>query len=63
MRGLRGLRRGLSDAGAGMGAHARQMAEERYSIRAIADRHEALYARLLEDRTWSGVATPGKTPP
>lgn len=52
----------LSKAGAEMGAHARQMAEERYSIRAIADRYEALYAQLLEDRAWAETASPGRTP-
>jgi phosphatidylinositol alpha-1,6-mannosyltransferase len=37
----------LAPASAGMGTKARRLAEERYSIRAVADRYEALYAQLL----------------
>ena len=37
--------------GAAMGERARQHAQERYSIRAIADRYEALYDHLLSGRT------------
>ena len=41
----------LSEPGLQMRACARQMAEERYSIRAIADQYEALYSRLVEPRS------------
>ncbi len=45
------VQRCLSTDGAGMGAKARQLAEERYSIRTVADQYEALYAQLLSGRT------------
>ena len=41
------VQRCLSPAAAGMGDKARRLAEERYSIRAIADQYEALYRQLL----------------
>ena len=41
------VRRCLSPEGAGMGEKGRCMAEARYSIRAVADQYEALYAQLL----------------
>ena len=41
------VRRCLSPEGAGMGAKARQLAQSRYSIRAIADKYESLYKQLL----------------
>ena len=44
------VQRCLSPAGAGMGAKARRLAEERYSIGAIADRYEAVYEQLLPGR-------------
>lgn len=44
------VRHCLSPAGVGMGAKARRLAEERYSIGAIADRYEAVYEQLLPDR-------------
>ncbi len=37
----------LAPAAAGMGEKARALAEAQYSIRAVADRYESLYARLL----------------
>jgi glycosyltransferase involved in cell wall biosynthesis len=37
----------LEPEGRSLGAEARRLVEERYAIRAIADRYEALYARLL----------------
>ena len=40
----------LSLEGAGMGRKARALAETLYSIRAVADRYEALYAQLLTGR-------------
>jgi len=40
----------LGPEGRSLGAEARRLVEERYSIRAIADRYEALYARLLGQR-------------
>ena len=40
----------LGPEGRSLGAEARRLVEERYSIRAIADRYEALYARLLGRR-------------
>ena len=40
----------LSPEGAGMGRKARALAETLYSIRAVADRYEALYAQLLTGR-------------
>ncbi len=45
------VRHCLSPRGAEMGATARQLAEQRYSIRAIADQYEALYAELLSGRS------------
>lgn len=41
------IRRVLGPAGPGMGAQGRQVAQARYSIAAVADRYEALYAQLL----------------
>jgi phosphatidylinositol alpha-1,6-mannosyltransferase len=41
------VQRCLSPEAAGMGVRARRLAEERYSIRAVADRYEALYGQLL----------------
>ena len=41
------VRRCLSAEGSGMGDKARRLAQDRYSIRTIADRYEALYAQLL----------------
>jgi glycosyltransferase involved in cell wall biosynthesis len=41
------VRHCLSSEGTGMGTQARQLAQARYSIAAIADQYEALYARLL----------------
>jgi glycosyltransferase involved in cell wall biosynthesis len=41
------VRRALSGTGAGMGRAARQVAERRYAIAAIANQYEAIYARLL----------------
>jgi glycosyltransferase involved in cell wall biosynthesis len=37
-----------------MGRRARELAEQRYSISAIADQYEALYAELLSGRTGRG---------
>jgi glycosyltransferase involved in cell wall biosynthesis len=41
----------LSPEGAGMGTKARQLAQARYSIAAIADQYEALYSELLSKGT------------
>ena len=41
------VRHCLSPEGPGMGEKARRLAQERYSIRTIADRYESLYAQLL----------------
>ncbi|MDL2336221.1 MAG: glycosyltransferase family 4 protein [Pseudomonadota bacterium] len=41
------VKRCLSSLGAGMGAKARRLAEDRYSIVSIANQYEAIYARLL----------------
>lgn len=38
----------LAPGAAGMGEAARKLAEQRYSIRAIADQYEALYTKLLQ---------------
>lgn len=46
----------LGPAGRQMGARGRRLAEDRYSISAVADRYEALYAQLLERRA------PGEVP-
>ncbi len=43
----RAVQRCLSSDGAGLGKRARQVAMQRYSIHAIADSYEALYARLM----------------
>lgn len=42
------MRTVLGPAGRCMGAHARRMAERAYTIHAVADCYEALYARLLD---------------
>ncbi len=44
------LRRCLSPEGASLGQQARATAEQHYSIRAVADRYESLYAHLLPSR-------------
>jgi phosphatidylinositol alpha-1,6-mannosyltransferase len=56
------VRRCLSPAGAAMGARARQGAEARYSIRAVADRYEALYAALLHARSGPPMDVATKLP-
>ncbi len=48
---VQGLRQCLGPAGRAMGIEARQLVEARYSIRAVADAYEALYAQLLGERT------------
>ncbi len=48
------VRQCLSPQGADMGRRARELAEQRYSISAIADQYEALYAELLSGRTGRG---------
>lgn len=50
------VQRVLGPDGAAMGARGRQAAEARYSIRAIADGYEHLYAQILERRA------PGEVP-
>jgi glycosyltransferase involved in cell wall biosynthesis len=44
------LQRCLGPEGAEMGERARRIADERYSIRRIADQYEGLYARILSGR-------------
>jgi phosphatidylinositol alpha-1,6-mannosyltransferase len=61
------LKRCLGPEGREMGARARRVAEERYSIRSIADRYEALYARILARRGGAiadatSVASPTRNP-
>ena len=46
----RGIRQTLSSSSAAMGASAWQRAQDHYSISAIADRYQALYAQLLGAR-------------
>lgn len=47
---VRALRQCLGPEGRGMGKEARRHVETRYSIEAVADRYEALYAQLLRDQ-------------
>lgn len=49
------VQRCLSPAAAAMGAKGRRLAEERYSIRSVADRYEALYRQLLPGRQAGNV--------
>lgn len=48
---VQSLRQCLGPEGRAMGIEARQQVETRYSIKAIADAYEALYAELLGERT------------
>lgn len=57
----RALRLCLGPEGRSLGAEARRQVEARYSIRAIADRYEALYDELLGDRTSTRPAPPSGT--
>ncbi len=45
------VKRCLALGAAGMGERARQLAQQRYSIHAVTDQYEALYARLLNGLT------------
>lgn len=51
----------LSPQGRSLGLEARRQVQEHYSIRAIADRYEALYGQLLGDRASTRAAPPSDT--